>query len=182
MPEVSQVDLEALQYPIGRFRWEPGDGPGSRGGWLNIIAETPAELRRAVSGLSEEQLDTPYRPAGWTVRQVVHHYADDHMNSYVRFKWALTEEGPTIKGYFEALWAELPDARLGPIEPSLVLLAALHQRWMSAWRALQEPDWQRTFRHPNRGPVTLEKLAALYAWHGRHHVAQVRALRERNGW
>jgi uncharacterized damage-inducible protein DinB len=176
------MDLEALQYPIGRFRWNNENTPRNRDEWLSAIGETPQELRRAVSGLADEQLDTPYRPSGWTVRQVVHHYADDHMNTYVRFKLALTENAPTIKAYGEALWAELPDARCGPIEPSLRLLEALHQRWMQAWKALEEPDWQRTFVHPGRGAVSLEQLAGLYAWHGRHHVAQVRALRIRSGW
>lgn len=173
-------DFENLRYPIGRFHWD--DMQGSRDECLTVIANTPLELERVVSGLNDPQLDTPYRPDGWTVRQVVHHYADDHMNSYVRYKWALTEEAPTIKPYAEALWAELPDARLGPIEPSLALLAALHERWTGAWKALEEEDWHRTFQHPKRGAVSLEQLAALYAWHGRHHVAQIRALRRRNGW
>ncbi|MGB6484446.1 MAG: DinB family protein [Candidatus Acidiferrales bacterium] len=110
----SQIDLETLRYPIGRFSWDAGTGAASRDQWLRVIEATPAELRRAVSGLNDKQLDTPYRPDGWTVRQVVHHFADDHLNSYVRFKLALTEDAPTIKGYEEALWAELPDARQGP--------------------------------------------------------------------
>ncbi len=176
------MELETLQYPIGRFQWKIENGAQQREGWLATIAETPAGVRRAVAGLSREQLDTPYRPGGWTVRQVVHHYADDHMNSYIRFKWALTEDAPVIKGYLEAVWAELPDARTGPIEPSLELLDALHRRWMEGWRALAEVDWGRTFVHAKRGPVTQEQLAALYHWHGRHHVAQVEALRARNGW
>jgi hypothetical protein len=177
------VDLETLQYPIGRFSWNGESSAQFRDEWLNAIEATPAELRRAVGGLSEDQLDTPYRPGGWTVRQVVHHYADDHMNSYMRFKLALTEDAPTIKPYSEPLWGELPDARMGPVEPSLILLAALHQRWMAAWRALAPSDWLRTFYHPRSGnTVSLERLAAQYAWHGRHHVAQVRALRLRNGW
>jgi hypothetical protein len=174
------VDLESLQYPIGRFRWD--NQTDSREASLRAIADTPAQVRQVVLGLTEEQLNTPYRPEGWTVRQVVHHYADDHLNSYVRFKLALTEDAPTIKSYEETLWAELPDARLGPVEPSLKLLEALHPRWVIAWRALEEPDWLRTFRHPKRGPVSLEELASLYAWHGRHHVAQVQALRSRSGW
>ena len=176
------MDLENLQYPIGRFCWNGENGSQDHNEWLRTISDTPGEVRRAVVGLTQEQLDTPYRPGGWTVRQVVHHYADDHLNSYLRFKLALTEDGPTIKPYREESWAELPDARLGPIEPSLRLLAALHQRWIEAWRALEEPDWLRTFYHPKRGAVSLEQLASLYAWHGRHHVAQVRALRLRSGW
>ena len=177
------MEPEALQYPIGRFSWNGEGSPEIRAEWLRIIEATPAELRRAVSGLSDNQLNTPYRPGGWTVRQVVHHYADDHMNSYMRFKLALTEDTPTIKPYSEPAWGELPDARLGPIEPSLVLLTALHQRWMAAWRALAPADWQRTFIHPRSGSaVSLERLAALYAWHGRHHVAQIRSLRARSEW
>jgi hypothetical protein len=177
------MDLETLQYPIGRFDWSGESNPERREEWLRTIGNTPSEVRSVVSGLDDSQLDTPYRPNGWTVRQVVHHYADDHMNSYVRFKLALTEDAPTIKAYGEPLWAELPDARLGPIEPSLALLAALHLRWVAAWRALAPPDWQRTFYHPRRdAAVSLERLAAIYAWHGRHHVAQVRALRQLNGW
>jgi hypothetical protein len=173
---------ESLQYPIGPFQWEAEHAAQNRDEWLLIISDTPRELRRVVSGLAEDQLDTVYRPGGWTVRQVVHHYADDHMNTYIRFKLALTEECPTIKPYSEPLWAELPDARRGPIEPSLRLLESLHQRWVQAWRALEMSDWLRTFNHPRRGSVSLEQLASLYAWHGRHHVAQVRALRIRNGW
>jgi len=126
--------------------------------------------------------DTPYREGGWTVRQVVHHYADDHLNSYVRFKLALTEEAPLIKGYSESAWAKLSDARSGPVEPSRQLLAALHERWVTAWESLTEKEWERTFVHPKRGPVSLDELACLYAWHGRHHVTQITRLRERMGW
>jgi hypothetical protein len=177
----SAAELESLRYPIGQFRWD--DASGSREEWLAVIDDTPKELRRAISGLGDSQLDTPYRPGGWTVRQVVHHYADDHMNSYMRFKLALTEDGPVIKPYSEPSWAELPDARLGPVEPSLALLAALHLRWVAAWRNLKEEDWSRTFKHPRReNPISLEQLARLYCWHGRHHVAQIRALRRRNSW
>jgi len=176
------VDLEDLRYPIGRFQWDDALDARDRNAWVEAIANTPGELQRAVEGLTDDQLDTPYRPGGWTVRQVVHHYADDHLNSYVRFKLALTEEEPTITLYSEPLWAELPDARLGPLEPSLTLLTTLHQRWIAVWRNLSESDWSRAFYHPRRGPVSLDHLAALYAWHGRHHVAQIRALREREGW
>ena len=177
------MDLETLQYPIGRFSWSFESTPELREERLRIIEATPAELRRVIAGLSEEQLNMPYRPDGWTVRQVVHHYADDHMNSYIRFKLALTEDRPTANAYSEPLWGELPDARTGPIEPSLMLLEGLHQRWVAAWRALAPADWSRAFIHPRSGKaISLDALAALYAWHGRHHVAQVRALRERNGW
>jgi hypothetical protein len=177
------MDLETLQYPIGRFSWNGDTDPQAREQRLRVIETTPAELRRAVSGLTGVQLDTPYRPDGWTVRQVVHHYADDHMNSYIRFKLALTEDSPVIKPYSEPAWGDLPDARTGPVEPSLALLAALHERWVGAWRALAPEDWPRTFVHPRNGStVSLDRLAALYAWHGRHHVAQILALRTRNGW
>ncbi len=174
--------LESLQYPIGRFHWPGASTPGKRKEWIRAIAKTPTALRRAISGLTPNELDVPYREGGWTVRQVVHHYADDHMNSYIRFKLALTEDAPAIKGYSEPQWAELPDARSGPIEPSLKLLEALHQRWVSAWEALEESQWERTFIHPTRGPVSLDQLAGLYAWHGKHHVTQIERLRERNGW
>ena len=174
--------MNSLQYPIGRFEWPATDSAQARASWIDIVAATPYELRAAVSGLDDEQLDTVYRDGGWTLRQVVHHYADDHMNSYVRFKLALTEESPVIKGYSESAWAELPDARFGPIDSSLDLLEALHQRWVSGWKHLSPSDWDRVFLHPVRGPLPLTRLAALYAWHGRHHVAQITGLRTRKGW
>lgn len=174
--------MEVLQYPIGRFRWTGQSTPDDRSQWIRIIAATPSALRYAVAGLQPEQLDTPYREGGWTIRQVVHHYADDHMNSYVRFKLALTEDAPLIKGYSESVWAELPDGRSGPVEPSLQLLAGLHERWVMAWESLKVTDWPRTFVHPVRGAVSLDHLASLYAWHGQHHVAQITRLRERQGW
>lgn len=174
--------MEELQYPIGRFDWSIGPAPQQREKWLQTIAATPGKLRDAVRDLDAAQLDTRYRDGGWTVRQVVHHYADDHMNSYVRFKWALTEDAPLIKGYLQAEWAEVPDARTGPIDPSLDLLDALHLRWVAAWKALDEAQWSLGFQHPVRGLVTLEQLAGIYAWHGEHHVAQITRLRERKGW
>jgi uncharacterized damage-inducible protein DinB len=174
--------METLHYPIGRFHWAGQSTPEDRLGWIRIIAATPSALGDAVAGLNAEQLDVPYREGGWTVRQVVHHYADDHLNSYVRFKLALTEDAPPIKGYSESAWAELPDARSGAVAPSLQLLAALHQRWVLAWKSLSEADWKRTFVHPVRGPVSLDHLASLYAWHGLHHVAQITRLIERSGW
>jgi hypothetical protein len=174
--------LEELQYPIGRFDWTGQTTQGNRSEWLQIIAQTPSSLRAAIAGLTPEQLDVPYRDGGWTIRQVVHHYADDHLNSYIRFKLALTEDAPLIKGYSESLWAELPDARSGPVEPSLQFLSALHERWVTGFKSLQETDWQRTFVLPSRGPVSVHRLAALYAWHGLHHVAHITRLRERSGW
>ena len=138
-------------------------------------------MRAALAGLSDSQLDTPYRPGGWTVRQVAHHVPDSHMNSYVRFRLALTEDEPVIKPYEESRWAELPDARGMPVEPSLVLLESLHARWVPLLRSLSAAEWKRSFRHPELGPVRLENNAALYAWHGRHHVAHITALRQTNG-
>jgi uncharacterized damage-inducible protein DinB len=173
--------MEALQYPIGRFAWAGKSTEGDRSKWIRTIARTPSALCDAIAGLSPERLDVRYREGGWTIRQVVHHYADDHLNAYVRFKLALTEDAPLIKGYSESSWAEMPDARSGSVAPSLQLLAALHERWVMAWESLRESEWERTFVHPVRGPVSLDHLASLYAWHGLHHVAQITGLRERNG-
>lgn len=139
-------------------------------------------MRAAVAGLNDEQLDTPYRPGGWTVRQVVHHVPESHLNSYVRFKLAITEDEPTIKPYFEDRWAELDDARQAPIALSLDLLEALHGRWIWFLRSLKQADFQRTFRHPELGIVSVDKNIALYAWHGEHHVAHITSMRKRMGW
>jgi hypothetical protein len=171
-----------LRYPIGKFAYEGPMTPERARECLTAIAETPARLRAAVAGLTDEQLDTPYRPGGWTVRQVVHHVPDSHMNSYMRFRWALTEEQPAIKGYDEAAWAKLPDAHSAPVEISLSLLETLHRRWMMLLESLSPEQWKRTFHHSELGPVTLERNLALYAWHGRHHVAHITALRERMAW
>jgi uncharacterized damage-inducible protein DinB len=170
------------RYPIGKFTYQGPLTPEQKRQYLDDIEQAPARLRAALGGLTDKQLDTPYREGGWTVRQVAHHVPDSHMNSYVRFKLALTEDDPTIRPYMEARWAELPEARQAPVEPSLALLDALHQRWMLVLQSLTDADWQRTFRHPDLGPMTLEKNLALYAWHGRHHVAHITSLRERNGW
>jgi uncharacterized damage-inducible protein DinB len=171
-----------LRYPIGEFKFEPPLTSDARQACITKIENTPAEMRAAVAGLSEEQLDTPYRPEGWTVRQVVHHVPESHLNSYTRFKLALTEDEPTVKTYFEDRWAELDDARQAPVALSLDLLEALHDRWVWFLRSLKEHDFQHTFRHPELGIVSLEKNVALYAWHGQHHVAQITSLRERMGW
>jgi uncharacterized damage-inducible protein DinB len=171
-----------LRYPIGKFAYEGPLTKDQERASLDDIAQTPANLRAAVRGLSETQLDTPYRPDGWTVREVVHHVPDSHLNSYVRFKLALTENEPTIKPYAEDRWAQLADTRATPIEVSLTLLESLHDRWVRLLRSLTPEEWKRTFRHPDMGPMTLEKTLALYAWHGRHHVAHITALRERSGW
>jgi hypothetical protein len=175
------MDTSDLQYPIGKFKFPETVSVDERKKFVDEIAATPARLKAAVAGLSDEQLDTPYRPGGWTVRQLVHHIPESHMNSYIRYKWALTEDEPTIKAYYEDRWAELSDARTGPIEPSLILLGSLHQRWITLLRGLTEEDWKRTFRHPSLGLVRLDQNAALYAWHGRHHVAHITNLRERIG-
>ena len=171
-----------LQYPVGKFKRPKKLTEEQRRGCIGVIAETPARLKAAVAGLSAAQLDTPYRPGGWTVRQVVHHLPDSHMNSYVRFRLALTEDQPTIKPYDEALWAELADAKTAPVEASLALLENLHERWVLLLRSLSGAGWARTFRHPELGPMTLEQNLALYDWHGRHHVAHITSLRERQGW
>jgi hypothetical protein len=171
-----------LAYPIGKFVWSGPGTPEDRARGIDEIAATPAALRSAVAGLVEAQLDTPYRPGGWTVRQVAHHVPDSHLNAYVRFKLAVTEDTPTVKPYDERAWAELADVRAVPVETSLMLLEAVHARWVAFLRALGEADWARTFRHPEMGVVPLEKNLALYAWHGRHHVAHVTSLRERMGW
>jgi len=174
--------MSDLRFPIGKFHF---DGPltdDQRNNALDDVATTPANLRAAVKGLSEAQLDTPYRPGGWTVRQVVHHMPDSHMNSYVRFKLALTEDEPTIKTYAEDRWAELADTKATPIGVSLTLFDSLHDRWVRLMRSLTTEDWKRSFRHPDLGPMSLEKALALYAWHGRHHVTHITALREREGW
>jgi len=170
-------------YPIGKYVPNPAPDAATLAGWIDEIAAAPATLRAAVQGLDETQLETPYRPGGWTLRQVAHHVPDSHLNAYVRFKLALTEEQPLIKTYDEALWAELPDARAGSIEPSLDLLERLHERWVRLLRAMTPSDFGRTFRHPDvEGPVTLARLTGLYAWHGRHHPAQVTTLRASKGW
>jgi DinB family protein len=171
-----------LRYPVGPFAFEGPLTEGERQRFIDQIAETPAKLCAAVEGLSPQQLDTPYRPGGWTVRQVVHHLPDSHLNSYVRFKLALTEEGPTIKPYYEDRWAELEDARHAPLDISLTLLESLHRRWVMLLRSLAEKDFARTFLHPELGVMSLEKNLSLYAWHGRHHVAHIMSLRERSGW
>jgi len=176
-----------LQYPIGKFEWNrSGEGllstEAERQQWVADLEGTPGRLRAAVGGLTEVQLDTPYRPGGWTVRQVVHHLADSHMNAYVRFRLALTEQEPTIKPYDQALWAELSDARTSPVGLSLTLLDSLHQRLVLLFRSMAPADFARGLKHPELGYVTLEKYLAMYAWHGKHHVAHVTNLRQRSGW
>lgn len=171
-----------LRYPIGRFTYNGTPTEEQKQEYLADIEQTPANIRKAVQGLSAQQLDTPYRPEGWTVRQVVHHVPDSHLNAYIRFKLALTEDEPTIKPYAEDRWAQLADTQATPVEVSLVMLDSLHDRWARLLRSFKPEDWKRTFRHPEMGLMPLEKNLALYAWHGRHHVAHITALRERSGW
>jgi hypothetical protein len=171
-----------LQYPIGKFQWGGAITDAQREQLIAQIEQAPAHLRQAVAGLTEKQLDTPYRPEGWTVRQVVHHLSDAHMNAYVRFRLALTEDEPTIKPYAQERWASLEDARTAPMELSLSLLESLHRRWVLLLRSLRAADFARTFRHPEIGLVTLDKHLDMAAWHGRHHIAHITSLRDRMGW
>jgi uncharacterized damage-inducible protein DinB len=171
-----------LRYPVGKARMEPQLTDEERRELIDQIEQAPARLRAAVEGLTPEQLETPYRPEGWTVRQVAHHVPDSHMNAYIRFKLALTEEEPPIKTYEESLWAKLPDTASVPVEVSLVLLESMHQRWVAVLRAMSAADFERTLRHPDFGVINLNQLLGMYAWHGRHHVAHVTGLRERMGW
>jgi uncharacterized damage-inducible protein DinB len=171
-----------MNYPIGRHERPREITPEMREQWIQQIADAPSQLRAAVDGLTAEQLDTPYRPEGWTVRQVVHHLADSHVNLYVRLRLALTEDHPLIKLYDEKGWAELEDARTAPVELSLNLLDALHARWVMLLRSLPPDQFRRTFSHPKNGQTTVDESIAMYAWHGRHHIAHVTSLLERMGW
>jgi uncharacterized damage-inducible protein DinB len=170
-----------LRFPIGKFQYAGNLTSEQRREFIDAIAATPARLNAAVAGLKPAQIDTPYRPGGWTVRQLAHHIADSHMNAYVRFKLALTESEPTIKPYDEKQWAELADSKV-PIDPSLALVENLHARWVVLLRSLTPADWAKKFRHPERGTMSLDETLALYEWHGRHHVAHITALRERENW
>ncbi len=171
-----------LRYPIGRFEHQGEVTEKELGRWLDEIEALPAAVRQAVAGLSDEQLDTPYRPGGWTLRQVVHHIPDSHLNSYVRFKWALTEDEPAIKTYEEARWAELADYRTVPIETSLDFLDLLHQKWAALLRSLTPEQWSRRFVHPEWGKIDLATTLGVYAWHGRHHLAHITTIAERHDW
>jgi len=171
-----------LSYPVGRFQKETNLTAERRQALIDAIARLPLDMRAAVNGLSDQQLDTPYRPGGWTVRQVIHHVPDSHLNAYIRFKLALTESEPTIKPYDEKQWAELADVKLTPIEVSLSLLENLHARWTLLLRALSSAAFSKTFRHPEIGLLTLDTQLGLYEWHGRHHLAHITSLRARMGW
>lgn len=173
---------EDLRYPIGRFTRPETVDPESLASAIDRIAAAPAALRRALRDLDEARLDTPYRPGGWSVRQVAHHMADSHMNAYVRTRLALTEENPTIRPYDEAAWARLPDTAQVPVGVSLSLLDALHERWVATLRGVAGAAFERPVTHPEYGPFTLAQLTAMYAWHGEHHVAHITRLRERESW
>ncbi len=176
-------DLEKLQYPIGKYNSNEVITTEKKNAYLQDIALTPQKTREAVANLSEEQLDTPYRPGGWTVGQVVHHLPDSHMNAYIRCKWAFTEDAPLIKAYFEERWAEAPEASSAGIDVSLALLEALHARWLKFLRSLSDEQLEKTFRHPESGEtVSIRQMLGLYAWHGKHHVAHITSLRERMHW
>lgn len=170
------------RYPVGKFENPKEVTPAMRESAIAEIAGLPGKLREAVRGLNDAQLDTPYREGGWTVRQVVHHVPDSHMNAYVRWRLALTETEPTIKPYEEAEWAKLEDAQRAPIEVSLRLLEPLHERWVRLLRSVKMEEFARTFRHPDHGVRTLDWMLFLYAWHGRHHTAHVTELRKQKGW
>jgi uncharacterized damage-inducible protein DinB len=170
------------RFPIGEFKPESDVTPAKRQHAIGEIAAAPAKLRAAVAGLSEAQLDTPYREGGWTVRQLTHHIADSHMNANIRWRLAMTESEPTIKPYEEKDWAQLADAKTLPAKVSLDLLDTLHERWIALIRATKDGEFARTFRHPEHGVRTLDWMLFLYAWHGRHHVAHITELRKQKGW
>jgi hypothetical protein len=170
------------RYPLGRFTPDPNPTPATRNRHIEQIAATPSAMRQTISGLTKDQLDTPYREGGWSVRQVIHHVPDSHLNAYIRFKWALTEDAPTIKPYDEGAWAQMKDSELTPVDVSLTLLESLHARWTVLLQSLRVEDFQRKFIHPDSGPHDLDWLLGLYSWHGNHHVAHITSLRERMGW
>jgi hypothetical protein len=176
-PEIS----DDLRYPVGKFD-RSTFGPDRRAEFVQIITDLPKNISAAVDGLTEAQLDTPYRPGGWTVRQTVHHIADSHINSYVRFKLALTEDQPpTIVPYYEDRWAELSDSKL-PINASLGIIDGVHQRWAALLNSMTDADFNKIFKHPETGDWALDGALAMYAWHSRHHTAHITNLRERKGW
>lgn len=176
-------ELQQLRYPIGKFQVPQSITTDRVKQWIETIAAAPQQIKEAVENLNDKQLDTPYRPGGWTVRQLVHHIADSHTNSYIRFKWTLTEDNPTIKAYDEKLWAELPEAKSAPVEISLLMLEAIHRRWVMMLQNLSPSDLKRTFVHPESGAtIPLDVLMSLYAWHSKHHLAHIVNLKERKGW
>lgn len=174
--------IEAIRFPVGDFSLDPDVTPAKRDNWIRQMAEAPQKLRAALQGLTESQIDTRYREGGWTLRQVVHHLADAHLNGFTRFKLALTEERPAIKTYEETLWAETTDGRDAPVELSLNLFEALHARWHILLESLPENGFARTFVHPQRGELRIDDAVQLYAWHCLHHTAHITSLRERKAW
>lgn len=174
--------MSDLRYPVGPLAAPSPFTATRRTAAITTLAEAPARFRLACAGLSDAQLDTPYRPDGWTVRQVVHHVADSHINAYLRTKFALSDDHPTIRPYPEAIWAEMADGRLAPVSMSLTLLDALHGRWVMLLKALPPELFARTLLHPERGPMSIDDVLAMYEWHSRHHTAHITALRAREGW
>ncbi|HEV3219906.1 MAG TPA: putative metal-dependent hydrolase [Candidatus Acidoferrales bacterium] len=179
VPEKPEIDP---RYPVGKYEKKGPPNPEDRKRMIASLAETPAKLRAAVAGLDDKQLDMPYRHGGWTVRQVVHHVADSHMNAYIRFRFGVTEPDPTIKPYDENMWAKLFDARTAPVEGSLAIVDGMHQRWVILMREMREIDFMRSMIHPERGKMSLDDQLSLYEWHGRHHVAHITSLRQQMGW
>jgi len=183
MEKVVTSDLETLRYPIGKFKPPVNIGIEDIRRWIDVLENYPQEMRNAVAGLNDSQLDTPYREGGWTIRQVVHHVPDSHLNAYVRFKWALTEDNPTIKPYLEDRWAELPDTKSAPIENSLAMLETIHKRWVQVLNNMNSADYKRTFYHPeSKVTRSLEVVLCLYEWHAKHHLAHITELKKRMGW
>ncbi len=172
---------EDLRFPLGNFDKKIEITPESRKEFIRTISQLPVNLEKAVSDLSDEQLETPYRPEGWTVRKTVHHVADSHLNAYTRFKLALTEDVPTIRPYAEDRWANLADSQM-PIDVSLKIIEGIHARWTTLLESMSEEDFQKQLNHPETGIWTLETMLALYEWHSRHHTAHITKLRERNRW
>ena len=175
--------MDDLKYPIGSYTPLDHVTEADIARWISEIEELPSLMRSAVEGLSEDQLDTPYRPDGWTVRQVMHHVSESHLNSIIRFKWALTEDQPTIKAYDQKGWANTADVARTPVETTLRFLEALHAKWVILLQSIEADEWKRLFVHPETGrQLDLHWLLGLYAWHGKHHVAHITGLRERKGW
>ena len=179
--ETTKAKTEDLRYPIGEFDANIEITPELRREMIQSVKDLPSKIKAAVEGLNDEQLDTRYRPEGWTVRQTFHHIADSHINSLCRFKLAMTEENPLIRQYYENLWAELADSKL-PIDVSLKIIEGIHLRWFTLLESMTDEDFQRKLRHPESGEWTIGKFLALYAWHSRHHTAHITKLRERMGW
>ncbi len=182
MSTADMSPIDDVRYPVGRYHAPDVIDAETRTAWIAELQALPKHLRDAISGLNEQQLDTPYRAGGWTVRQLVHHLADSHLNSYTRFRLALTEDSPVIKPYDEKSWAELRDAKKAPVDLSLGLIDGLHARWVLLLSSLTGSEFARTFKHPERGEIRLDWTVGLYAWHCRHHVAHITALRRRERW